>query len=92
MAIYETWGFQPGRRLSGTPVRVFQLRYTIAIVYRLMFFMCRKISRLNPPKAPLSWGIAELCWNHAASIAAQAAVSRLSRYRGIAAILLQIAV
>ena len=35
-----------------------------------------------PPQGPLSWGIAGLCWNHAASITAQAAVPLLSRYRG----------
>ena len=44
--------------------------------------MCRKVSRYTPPRAPLSWGIARLCWKHAASIAAQAAMSLLSRYRG----------
>ena len=35
-----------------------------------------------PPQGPLSWGIARLCRKHVASIAAQAAVSFLSCYRG----------
>ena len=39
-------------QLSGTPVRVFQSRYTIAKVYRLMFFMCRRVSHYTPQRAP----------------------------------------
>ena len=73
--------------LSGTSVRVLQSRYTIAVIYRLMFFTYRKVSRYNPPNA-----IAIFCWKHAATIAAQTTVSFLSRCRGIAAILVQIAV
>ena len=67
--------------LSGTPVRVFQPRYTIAIVYRLVF-SCIARYRAIPPQGPLSWGIARLCWRHAASIAIQTTISFLSRYTG----------
>ena len=66
------------KTLSGTPVRVFQSRYTIAIVYRLMFFLYHKVSRYTPPRPHLSWGIARLCWKHATSIPAQAAVSPIA--------------
>ena len=47
-------------KLSGSAGASFQSRYTIAIVYRLMFFMHRKVSRYTP-EGPLSWGIARLC-------------------------------
>ena len=50
-----------------------------------MFFHVSQGISLYPEraKAPLpSWGIAKLCWKHAASITTQAAVSFLSRYRG----------
>ena len=47
------------RVLSGTPVREFQSRsdsrYTFAIVYRLMLFLYRRVSRYTP-QATLSWG------------------------------------
>ena len=66
--------------LSGTPVRVFQSRYTIARVYRLM---SHRVSHHTPQPPPLSWGVARLCGKHAASIAAQAAVLFLSRHRGV---------
>ena len=38
--------------LSGTPVRVCQSCYTIAIVYRLMFFMYRRVWRYTPQGPP----------------------------------------
>ena len=72
MTIRDATGFY-AISLSGMPVRVFQLRYSIAVVYRLMFFLYRKVSRYIHPKATLGWGNARLCWKHAASIAAQAA-------------------
>ena len=57
--------------LSGRPVRVFQSRYTIAIVNRLVFVMYRaRVSRFTPPpppQSPLCWGFARFCWKDAAS-------------------------
>ena len=48
-----------------------------------MFFSVSESISAIPPQGPsFNWGIAGLCWSHAASIAAQAAVSCLSRYRG----------
>ena len=38
--------------LSGSAGASFQSRYTIAIVYRLMFFMYRKVSRYTPEGPP----------------------------------------
>ena len=73
--------------LSGTPVRVFQSRYTIAIVYRLMFFMYRRVSRYTP----LSW----VSQDYVRSMLLVSQLKLPSRsYRaigGIAAILSQIA-
>ena len=66
--------------LNGTPVRVFQSRYTFGIVYRLVFFMYRKVLRYT--QGPPKFGYRKIMLEDAASTAAQATVSFLSRYRG----------
>ena len=51
----KAWGINPQllkHVLSGTSVRVFQSCYTIAIVYRLMFFMYRKVLRYTLQNMP----------------------------------------
>ena len=79
-------------RLSGTPVRIFQSRYTIAIVYRLMFSMYRELSRYTPPRPP-SAGVSQ---DHVGIMLLVSQLKLRSRsYRaigGIAAMLSQIAV
>ena len=58
--LYRAHG-RGGFGLSGTPVRVFQTRYTIAIYSIALCFSCVAGYRAIPPKGPLSWGIARLC-------------------------------
>ena len=71
----QTWNF------SGMSVRVFQSRYTIAIVYRLVISMYRRVIALTPPPPPTRtpWvGVfQDYVRSNAASIAAQATVSFL---------------
>ena len=59
------------QELSGRPVQVFQSRYTIAIVYRLMFFMHRRMSRYTPPQGPPKLGYRKImldaCWSYRSS-------------------------
>ena len=41
-----------GKELNGTPVPVFQSRYTIALVYRLVVFLYRNVARYTPQGPP----------------------------------------
>ena len=77
-----------GPRLRGTAVAVLQSRCTMAIVYRLMFFLCHKGIALYPPRLPPKVGYSKMMLEACCySIAAQAAISfLLIGYRAIGGI------
>ena len=79
-------------RLVASPCEFSDRTILLLLSIALCFCSCIARCRAMPPQGPPSWFIARLCWKHAVSIAALATISFLSRYRGIAAILLQIAI